>query len=91
MQSTKECLICGRKTELDRHHVFFGAGMKDKSEQYGLTVWLCHEEHHIFGENAIHRNADLCRSVQNWAQGKAMRHYHWTSADFISIFRKNYM
>ena len=91
LQSTKECLICGRKNGLDKHHVFFGAGLREKSEQYGLTVWLCHKEHHIFGENAVHVNAAECKQLQAWSQHKAMKHYKWTTEDFISIFRKNYL
>ena len=91
LQSTKECLICGRKQNLDKHHVFFGAGLRDKSEQYGLTVWLCHNEHHVFGENSVHKNAALRRHVQQWAQKKAMKKYGWTINDFISVFHKNYL
>lgn len=91
LQTEKECLLCGRKQGLDKHHVFFGAGLKEISEQYGLTVWLCHNEHHIFGENSVHKNPLVCRSIQRWAQAKAMKHYHWNTEQFISIFRKNYL
>ena len=88
------CYICGkngRADPLDCHHVFFGTANRSKSEKYGLKVYLCHSACHIFGENAVHRNAKICRELQAKAQKIAMEHYGWSAEDFIAIFGRNYI
>ena len=45
MQAEKECWFCGRRTDLECHHVFGGVANRPISEKYGLKVWLCHEHH----------------------------------------------
>jgi hypothetical protein len=70
--------------------VFFGA-LRSKSEKYGLTVYIHHNKCHIFGENAVHRNAEVNRKLQAIAQKKAMEHYGWDREQFIKEFYKNYL
>lgn len=93
MQSHKECYLCGRNgmtDPLDCHHVFNGA-YRDKSEKYGLKVYLCHSHCHIFGELAAHR----CRATADYlkAEGQKafMEHYSKTKEDFMRIFGRNYI
>jgi hypothetical protein len=69
----------------------FGGANRKKSEQYGLKVYLHHNKCHIFGKNAVHKDAELCRKVQAIVQKRAMQHYGWTVDDFIGIFGKNYI
>ena len=90
IQKEKKCFICGKNGGywgLDRHHCF-GNANRNKSEKFGLVVWLCHDECHL---NGVHKNAELNRMVQAKAQQKAMRHYGWTTEEFIKIFGKNYL
>ena len=88
------CYLCGRpgtwNDPLDEHHVFFGPNRR-KSEKYGLKVYLHHSACHIFGENAVHNNADNCREIQSEVQEIAMEHYGWDINDFIRIFGRNYL
>ena len=89
----KQCWLCGRNGfyyQLDRHHIFGGPNRK-KSEKYGLVVYLCHSECHIFGEFAAHRNADTMLKLRRYGQRKAMRENGWTVEDFIREFGKNYL
>lgn len=75
------CWLCGRNgtaDHLDRHHVFGGANRK-KSERYGLVVYLCHNDCHIFGEQAAHRSRETAERLYRWGQAKAMRENGWTS------------
>ena len=52
------------KRELEKHHVFFGAGQRDKSEADGLTVHLCRNHHKANGgPDAVHRNNDVRRRL----------------------------
>lgn len=85
-----KCYICGQNGGywgLDEHHVFSGANRK-KSEQYGLKVYLCHDQCHL---NGVHRKAELNRWLRDNVQRKAMKHYGWTVDDFRRIFGKNYL
>lgn len=87
------CFICGMNRilePLDCHHVFGGANRK-KSEEYGLKVYIHHNKCHIFGENSVHRNAKVDRALKKLVQEKAMRHYGWTTEEFIRMFGKNYI
>lgn len=88
-----KCFICGQNAcgdPLDKHHVF-GAACRNKSEKYGLTVYIHHFKCHIFGENAVHRNAKVNRKLQAFVQKKAMNHYKWSEDDFRKLFYKNYI
>lgn len=92
-KDTTKCFICKQNPcgdPLDKHHVFFGA-LRSKSERYGLTVYIHHDKCHIFGENAVHRNAEVNRKLQSFAQKKAMKHYGWSVEDFRREFYKSYI
>ena len=87
------CFICGMNRNLeplDCHHVF-GASNKKKSEKYGLKVYIHHSKCHIFGKVSVHRNAELDRALKAKAQKIAMKHYGWSTEEFIKIFGKNYI
>ncbi len=92
LQDKKECWLCGRTgpEHLDRHHVY-GGGMRNQSERYGLTVWLCHDSCHENGSEAVHRNMETRTQLQAWAQEKAMRYYNWTLEDWMNRFYRSYM
>ncbi len=88
-----KCFICGQNPcgdPLDKHHVYFSS-LRSKSEKYGLTVYIHHYKCHIFGENAVHRNARINRKLQAFAQKKAMDYYGWDKERFIKEFYKNYL
>ena len=92
-KTEKQCFLCGRNgvyDPLDRHHIFGGPNRK-KSEKYGLVVYLCHSDCHIFGPNAVHRNAEVMRMLRRYGQRKAMKENGWTIKDFIREFGKNYL
>lgn len=90
LQQEKKCFLCGKKGGyfgLDVHHVFFGS-LRKKSDKYGLTVYLCHDTCHL---NGVHKNAEVNRALQSFAQNKAMKHYSWSVEDFREKFHKNYI
>lgn len=90
LQKEKKCFICGQNGGywgLDVHHVYFGA-LRKKSDKYGLTVWLCHDTCHL---NGVHKNAELNRQLQSYAQKKAMKYYGWSEEDFRNEFYKSYI
>lgn len=89
----KKCFLCGKNGQedpLDKHHIF-GGPYREKSEKYGLYVWLCHNNCHVFGKNAAHKNKETALSLKKYGQVKAMRENEWTVEDFIREFGKNYL
>lgn len=88
----KECWYCGRNgaaDPLDRHHIF-GGPFRRKSEKYGLVVYLCHNDCHIFGPLAAHRNKTTMGLLHRYGQDKAMREQGWTEERFIKEFGRSY-
>lgn len=89
----KRCWRCGGNgavDPLDLHHIFPAANRK-KSEKYGLTVYLCHNQCHIFGKHAVHNNATTMKQLQRYGQLKAMQEQGWTEDDFRREFGKSYL
>lgn len=87
------CWLCGRNgssDQLDKHHIFGGPNRK-LSEKYGLVVHLCHDRCHLYGEDAVHNNADTMRELHEYGQKKAMADNGWTVEDFRAVFGKSYL
>ena len=82
--------MCGSYQWIEIHHIFFGARLRQKSEEYGLTVPLCHYCHNEY-PNGVHQNKENRLALQAKAQKIAMEHYGWSTEEFIKIFRKNYI
>lgn len=85
IQHERECFICGRREPLHRHHCLEGS-YKQKSEAYGLTVWLCYEHHMM-----AHENEKLLAWIRKKAQEKAMAYYGWDTAEFITKIGRNFI
>ena len=89
----RECFLCGKNGSsdpLDKHHIFGGYNRK-KSERFGLTVDLCHNECHIFGKHAVHNDANVMQRLHEYGQRKAMDENGWSMEDFIREFGRNYL
>lgn len=91
MQQSRYCYLCekeGRIIEhgLEEHHIF-GGPMRNKSEEYGLKVWLC-IPHHRTGRDAVHRNADIRKKLQAEAEQEFDRKY--SERTFFQVFGKHY-
>lgn len=93
MDDFKECFLCGRNgrgDRLERHHIF-GAANRDKSEKYGLVVYLCGERCHRLGKYSAHQNGKVADYLHRYAQEKCMREQNWTKEEFAAVFGKNYL
>ena len=87
------CWKCGRNgcaDPLDKHHIFGGSNRK-KSEKYGLYVYLCHHDCHLFGEEAAHRNLQTMQALHEYGQRLCMEEQGWTQEEFRLAFGKNYI
>ena len=90
-----QCWICSRifgdyrkYTYLEKHHVFFGNGLREISEANGFTVYLC-PEHHTIGPNAVHRNQHMNRLVQRATQERYEVNH--TREEFMALIDRNYI
>ena len=93
MKEGRRCWLCGRSggtDPLDKHHIFGGA-YRRKSEQYGLTVWLCHSRCHIFGKEAAHTCRKTMDELHRYGQKLAMEQQGWTKEEFMHVFGRNYL
>jgi len=90
---TDHCFLCGMNRNLeplDKHHIF-GGPYRNKSEQYGLFVFLHHCRCHIFGEDSAHKNVEISNELKRAAQIAAMKKYGLSIPEFIDLFGKNYL
>ena len=85
--NTRECYVCGRVTNLHRHHIFFGTARRKISERLGLTVYLCLEHHE--GTEGVHNNIELDLELKRLAQS-AYEQTH-TREDWMNEMHKNYL
>ena len=81
------CFVCGRMTDLECHHILGGTANRKLSDQYGLTVMLCHEHH--TGKNGAQYNRQLGDSMKRLAQIAFEARY--SHEEWMNVFRKNYL
>lgn len=89
IQEEKECFVCKTRQGLHKHHVFYGTANREKSEQYGLTVWLC-GRHHNMSDEGVHFNKELDDKLKKHAQRK-FESTHGNREAFRMIFGKSFI
>jgi len=88
ISNEKECLLCGTKVGLHKHHIFFGTANREVSEEYGCWCWLCYK-HHNGSSEGVHFNKRFDDRLKKATQKKFMEKY--PDKDFIKIFGKSYL
>ncbi len=65
-KETRTCFLCMKLHDdysvypiLHEHHIFEGTGKRQKSEEYGLKVYLC-PGHHMYSEEDTYEDGGLC-------------------------------
>lgn len=88
LQTERECYLCGRVDELEKHHIFAGvANRVPVSEKFGLWVYLCHEDH--VGKNGCQYNKEKGLKLKQDAQ-RAFEKTH-SRKEWMELIRKNYL
>lgn len=87
----KVCFCCQTTLTLEYHHVFFGGRNRKKSDDDGLTVWLCYRHHRgtfgVHGKNGHELDLILKKiGEMNWC-----KYYKKTPIDFIKRYGRNYL
>ncbi len=83
----KQCEICGRYANTERHHVFGGPNRKN-SEKWGMVAELCPDCHRT-GPYAVHVNAAVSLELKQKYQ-RIFEADH-SRAEFMKIFGRNYL
>lgn len=65
----KQCFITGaRNVPLEKHHIYFGPGLRKISDKHGFWVWLTPEMHRgtdgVHGKNGHELDLRLKRACQ---------------------------
>ena len=84
-----KCYICGRKSPLERHHIF-GAANRPKADKDGLVVYLCHDCHNE-PPNGVHHNKGIDVQLKQIGQKAWMDHHGKSADDFRRRYGKNYL
>ena len=74
------CLICGSSQGLERHHVFYGSGLRQLSEKYGMVAPLCHR---------CHRGRPLDLMLKRLFQERFEQTH--TRQEFMAIFGRSWL
>lgn len=90
IQKNKECFKCKKVYDLEFHHCIFGPNRK-KSDEEGLTVWLCSEHHR--GTNGVHgkKGHEFDLYLKQIAQRRWMEFYNKTEDQFRKRYGKSYL
>ena len=87
--SDYKCFFCGNTQRLHSHHCIPGTANRKKSDEYGLTIWLC-PYHHNLGKKSVHQDRTLDLRVRRFAQEYFEKNigdrYLW-----MKEFGKNYL
>lgn len=95
-QSIKQCFLCMlegdyRVKPVHNHHIFYGKGMRNISEEEGIKVNLCVERHHQYGKESVHGNpGDGNDLILKMIGQKAYEKTH-SRQEFMDRFKKNYL
>ena len=91
----KRCYLCMllhgdyKEKVTQEHHVIFGSGRRNLSNEYGLTVRLCIEKHHEYGEEAVHQNQEIAELLKRKAQERFQEVY--PHLDWMQVIKRNYL
>ena len=86
----RECFFCGRRENIERHHVYYGQGRRKISEKYGAVVDLCHYCHNE-PPDGVHQNPERRRHLEQLFQFKLMEEQGWDTQEFIDHIGRNYL
>jgi len=93
IQSEKVCYLCGAVrgglNELKEHHCISGTANRRMAEKYGLKVWLCNHDCHIYGPKSPHQCKETSLMLHQVAQRKFEETH--TREEFMEVFKKNWL
>lgn len=96
ISNERECFICHSTYGLERHHIFHGmannkkGSLRQKSEHYGLWVYLCYYHHNQFGgKHGVHNTDKADMKLQRVAQIEFEKTH--TRKEWMELFHQNFI
>ena len=88
------CYLCKKRNRyglnaLEEHHCIEGNGRREKSEEYGLKVYLCGVTCHREGPYSVHKNEKVALKLKQEAQRKFEENH--SREEWIKTFTKSYL
>lgn len=87
ISNERQCYLCGKTVNLEKHHIFGGVANRKISERLGLWVYLCHNCH--TGKNGAQYNKEKNLRLKQDAQ-RAYEKTH-TRDEWLKWIGKNYL
>lgn len=84
ISNEKRCLICGNTMNLHIHHIFNGYGLRKKSEEDGLKVYLC-----AFCHKRVHENKKELNFLKMLGERKYLETHSYE--DYMKRYKVNYI
>ena len=86
----KVCFMCGSRNRVEEHHIF-GAANRNKSEEDGLTVFLCADCHRE-GRDSAHQSGKTLQLLHGlgeliWLRDNPQKNIK----DFMKRYGRNYL
>ena len=90
LQTEKKCFVTESPNHLHKHHIFFGTGDRQISEDNGFWVWLRWDHHIADSPNATPHND---RETDLFYKRMCQRKYEETHTreDFLRLIGRNYL
>lgn len=89
LQSDKSCYVCGTKSNIHIHEVYFGKN-RQKSIEDGCCVYLC-GNHHNMSNEGVHFNHELDMKLKKIMEKRWIEYNDKTMEEFIKRYGKNYL
>ena len=88
LQDRKECYFTKATTGLHKHHIYYGTGQRQISEDNGFTVWLRGDLHNM-SKDGVHFNKARDLRLKRACQRK----YEETHSrdEFMALIGRNYL
>lgn len=88
LQDRKECYFTKSTTGLHEHHIYYGTGQREISEQNGFKVWLRGDLHNL-SKDGVHFNKARDLRLKRACQRKFEETH--TRAEFMKLIGRNYL
>ena len=89
ISNNMECIICFSTANVHKHHIYYGEGLRQVSEQEGCWCYLC-ANHHNRSKYGVHFDKALDTKLKVQCQ-EAWENINGSREDFIKKFGKSYI
>ena len=86
----KSCYLTNCDYDLQKHHIYFGCGMRDISDKHGFWVWLI-PAYHTTTDQGVHCRKGHGLDMRLKRECQAAFEKDHTREEFMAIVGRNYL